>query len=164
MAEAGSNGSRGQEVSEPKTFTQEQVDAIIGDRLARANAKYADYEDLKAKADKFDKMEEANKTERQKAQDKAAKLEEKVKSMEKADQIRTVRAKVAEETGVPQGLLTGEDEETCKNQAENILKFAKGSRYPGVKEEKHSTKKTPASDAVTDEYREFAGQVFGQKE
>ena len=30
-----------------KTFTQEQLDAIITDRLQRERAKYADYEELK---------------------------------------------------------------------------------------------------------------------
>ena len=30
-----------------KTFTQAELDAIVGDRLKRERAKYADYSDLK---------------------------------------------------------------------------------------------------------------------
>lgn len=50
------------------TFSQAQVDAIIKDRLARKDKQFADYDDIKAKADEFDKIEEANKTELEKAQ------------------------------------------------------------------------------------------------
>ena len=54
-----------QEVTEAteRTFTQAEVDAIVGDRLKRDRAKYSDYDDLKAKAAKFDELEEANKSE-----------------------------------------------------------------------------------------------------
>ena len=61
--------------SESKTFTQVELDAIIADRLARNTAKFADYDDLKAKAAKVDLADENAKTELQKALDKAAKAE-----------------------------------------------------------------------------------------
>ena len=32
---------------EPRTFTQDEVNAIVADRLTRERAKYADYDDLK---------------------------------------------------------------------------------------------------------------------
>ena len=37
-----------------RTFTQEELNAIVGKRLAEEKSKFADYEDLKAKASKFD--------------------------------------------------------------------------------------------------------------
>jgi len=46
--DAGSSGSA-------KTFTQAELDAVVRDRLARERAKYADYDDLKAKAAEADK-------------------------------------------------------------------------------------------------------------
>ena len=52
-----------------KTFTQAELDAIVADRLARERAKYPDYENLKAKAAKYDAAEEAGKSELQKATD-----------------------------------------------------------------------------------------------
>ena len=39
---------------EPRTFTQDEVNAIVADRLTRERAKYADYDDLKAKAGRVD--------------------------------------------------------------------------------------------------------------
>lgn len=64
MADTGTqvnNVAENNQAAEAKTFTQEQVDAMIGERLGRERAKYADYDELKAKADKFTKIEEANK-------------------------------------------------------------------------------------------------------
>ena len=50
-----------------RTFTQAEMNAIISDRLSRERSKYADYDDLKAKAQQFDAAQEAGKTELQKA-------------------------------------------------------------------------------------------------
>lgn len=162
----GNNGNNGNGENQHKTFTQEEVNSIIGERLARQAEKYADYDDLKTKAAEYDRQQEANKSELQKVQDKAAKLQAKVDSMEKAGKIRDIRDKVSHDTGVPANLLSGEDEESCKAQAESILKFAKGSKYPGVREEKHETgrKTTPSENATDEDYRELAGQIFGRKE
>ncbi len=54
-----------------KTFTQADVDRIVQERLARAPKAPADYDDLKAKAGKFDELEAANATELEKAQKRA---------------------------------------------------------------------------------------------
>lgn len=60
------------EPTEPKTFTQEQVNEIVRERLARAKATPpADYEDLKAKAARLDELEEANKSELERANEAA---------------------------------------------------------------------------------------------
>lgn len=144
-----------------ENFTQEQVDAIVKDRLAREREKYKDYNDLKNKAAEYDKQQEANKTELQKSQDKVAALEKELSGMKEQEKVRSIRSKVSEKTGVPSNLLTGSDEDSCKAQAEAILKFAKGNKYPGVKETEHKTKSTSAEDS---EYRELAGQIFGRKE
>jgi hypothetical protein len=42
--------------------TQEDLDRIIGQRLAREQAKYANYDDLKVKAEKFDQAQVAAQT------------------------------------------------------------------------------------------------------
>lgn len=39
-----------------KTFTQDEVNALIADRLGREKKKYADYDDLKKKAEKFETL------------------------------------------------------------------------------------------------------------
>jgi hypothetical protein len=50
-----------QESDQGKTFTQDEVNKIIADRVARA--KPADYSDLKAKAAEYDKLAEKSQTE-----------------------------------------------------------------------------------------------------
>lgn len=61
--------------SSDKTFSQDQLDAIVKDRLARERAKYEGFEDLKAKAAELDKLKEAGATELEKAQKRAEKAE-----------------------------------------------------------------------------------------
>lgn len=117
-----------------RTFTQAEMNAIITDRLSRERSKYADYDALKAKADQFDAAQEAGKTELQKANEKAAKLQAQVDSLTRANTLREVRSKVAAETGVPADLLLGDTEEACRAQAEAILRFAKPGGYPAVKD------------------------------
>lgn len=129
------------EGAEKKTFSQAEVDEIVSERLKRERSKYADYESLKDKAAKFDQVEEANKTELQKATERAAALQLQLDKFTKANELRTIREKVATEMNIPVNLLTGEDEETCKAQAEAMLKWAQSpAPYPSVKDAGESKK------------------------
>ena len=119
-------------MADDKTFTQEELDSIVEGRLARERQKYADYEDLREKASKYDEYQEQSKTELQKEKEKSDALQAKLTALEKEGTVRQVREKVAKDTNVPAELLTGEDEESCKKQAEAILKFAKPKSYPGT--------------------------------
>lgn len=130
MAETVNQGTN-DSTQEPKTFTQDELNAILNDRLKREREKYTDYAALKEKADKYDKYEEESKTELQKANDKAEKLQKELDAMKQAATMQEVRAKVEKETGVPANLLTGATEEDCKAQAEAIKAFAK-PQYPNV--------------------------------
>lgn len=123
-----------QEKQAERTFTQAEVDKIVQDRLNRDRKDRADYDDLKAKAEKLAQIEEAAKSDLQKATEKATALETELKAMKKAEAVRTVREKVANEKGVPASLLSGETEEDCTAQAEEILKFAKPAGYPNVRD------------------------------
>ena len=123
-----------QEQSNPeKTFTQEEVDRIVGDRLRREREKFADYDSLKAKADQYDGIVEQNKSELQKATERATALEKELTGLKKAEAVRIIREKVATETGVPASFLTGETEEDCKAQAKALDDWKKPS-YPNVKD------------------------------
>ena len=158
-AEANGNNPTAGAEQETKTFTQEQVDSIVEGRLAREFKKYADYEELKTKAAEFDKQKEAEKSELQKATEKSEKLEAELNQLKRADELRGIRSKVSEETGVPATLLTGEDEDACKQQAEEILKFAK-PEYPSIK--KTETKVKPKAGGSPEYMREFAKEFFGR--
>ena len=122
-----------QEQQEAK-FTQADLDRIVKDRLTREREKYGDYDALKAKADKFDEIEEASKTELQKATEKAKALQDELDAFKKAESLRMMREKVAHDTGVPVNLLTAESEDACKEQAKQILEFSRPSGYPQVKD------------------------------
>ena len=117
-----------------RTFTQDEVNAIVGKRLAEEKGKYADYEQLKAKATKYDEAEEANKSELQKATERANALEAQIGEMRKAEEVRQIRERVSQQTGVPIGLLSCDTEEACTEQAKSILAFAQPNSYPKVKD------------------------------
>lgn len=130
------------DVAEVKTFTQDEVNSIVGERLAREREKYEgiNLDELKAKAAEFDKLEEANKSELQKASEKVAALEAELVSIKKSNEIKEMRNKVAEEQGIPSNLLTADTEEACIAQANAIKAFA-DPKYPEVKDggEVHKT-------------------------
>jgi hypothetical protein len=107
-----------------KTFTQADVDRIVAGRVA----KYSDYAELKDKAAKYDEVVEANKSELEKAQERANKLQSEVDKL----QSDAVRYEVSQATGVPANLLTGATKEDCETQAKAILEFSKPASYPVV--------------------------------
>lgn len=172
MGDNGTQGTQGapqgQQGTGQDSFSQEQVDAIVRDRLAREREKYKDYNDLKSKAAEYDKQQEASKTELQKAQEQAEALRKELSGLKEQEKVRSIRTKVSGETGVPSELLTGDSEEDCKTQAEAILKFAKGSKYPGIKETEHRKntviQANPSGEPSESDFREMAHQIFGRKE
>lgn len=99
-----------------RTFTQDEVNAIVTERLSRERAKYADYNDLKAKADQCDAVQ--------------AQLDE----LNRATTRKEMLVRVSAATGCPAELLTEETEEACTAQAKAIMKFANPDPgYPEVK-------------------------------
>ena len=117
-----------------KTFTQAELDKIVQDRVSRERSKYEGYEDMKSKAEKYDEMVEANKSELQKAQEEAAKLKEKIATMEKTASVKALRDKIAQEKGVPADLLHGETEEACNAEADKLISYAQANGYPAVRD------------------------------
>jgi hypothetical protein len=65
-----------------RTFTQSELEAIIKDRLERVQKKFTDYDDLRAKAEKLDKIEEANMSEAEKLHKQIAELQSKAEQAE----------------------------------------------------------------------------------
>lgn len=144
---------------EPKTFTQEEVNGIVNDRLARERKKYEgiDLEALKSKAAKFDEMEEANKTELEKANERANALQAKLDGIQKEKELSEMRSKVAEEIGVPANLLNGASEDECREQAEAIKAFAVPSGYPSVKD--GGEPQIMSKKSVRDEFASWASAI-----
>ena len=64
QTDAEKTGTEETQEQETQTFTQEDVDRIVQERLARAKPKKpADYDDLKAKAERLDALEAENQSE-----------------------------------------------------------------------------------------------------
>lgn len=144
---------------ETKTFTQDEVNKLVQERLGKERAKYEGYEELKAKAAKFDELDEANKSELQKAQEKTQQLQAELNKLKKDAEISVMRQKVATEKGVPADLLTGETEEACNEQAEKLLAFAgNNAAYPVVKDggEVHVNEKL----STADQFKQWAQQTL----
>lgn len=83
--------------SAERTFSQAELDRVVKERLARQKAQFGDYDDLKTKATEYDKLAEAQKTELQKAQDRAAELEQKMTAAEQRAQETALKAAVISE-------------------------------------------------------------------
>ena len=113
-----------------KTFTQAELDAIVKDRLKRANEKYSDYEALKEKAAKFDELEAANKTELEKATEQVKTLKAELEGIKKSSEISAMRTKIATENNVPIELLTGSTEEECTTQVTKIKELLSANGVP----------------------------------
>ena len=113
-----------------KTFTQAELDAIVKDRLKRNSEKYADYEDLKAKASKFDEIEAANKSELEKANEKLKAVTAELEGMKKAQELSALRTKIATENNVPVELITATTEDECKAQALKVRELTSANGIP----------------------------------
>ncbi len=111
------------ENNQESTFTQDQLNAILEDRLARERKKYADYDDLKRDAEAYRAKQESDKSELQKAQERIAELEAQADARAKRDAHAELVRKVMEEQKVDAkyaSLLTAEDEAGLKAQAKLI--------------------------------------------
>lgn len=134
---------------ETKTFTQDEVNSIVQERLFKERKKYPEnWESVVEKANKFDQMEEESKTELQRANERAQAFETELKALKAENEIKAIRDRISLETNIPASLLTANTEEECKAQAEAIKAFANPS-YPSVKDggEVQKLNKESARDA-----------------
>ncbi|WP_280439021.1 hypothetical protein [Nocardia cyriacigeorgica] len=110
--------------------SQEELDKIIGSRVARVKSQYADYDDLKSKAAKLDEIEQANKSELQKIAERAEAAERELA----AERNRALRAEIAAAKGVPASSLTGSTKEELEASADELIawrdKHASPKRRP----------------------------------
>lgn len=137
--------------------SQEDLNRIIADRISRERAKYSDYKDLKAKADRFDELEAANKSEIEKAKDQAAAAEQ-AAAKATADALRL---RVALKHGISDEdadlFLTGTDEETLTKQAERLTERVADRKKQGNHVPREGT---PPRQQPEDEMRAFTRQLF----
>ena len=108
--------------------SQEELDRIIQKRLDRERSKFADYDDLKSKADKLREFEEAQKTAEQKQAEELEKLRARASELESelSKKDRDILAqKVAADKGVAVRWIAGDTKEDMEASADEFLEAAK---------------------------------------
>lgn len=136
-----------------KTFTQAEMDAIIGERLARERSKYADYDEVKAKAAKFDEAEEANKSELQKAVEERDALKARIEKLEADKEHADAVAKAAAKHGVDAALLarmSGDVEENAAYLKQTMANAQKFGQVPDGGETTPPTVTRESIEAIKD--------------
>lgn len=109
--------------------TKEQIDKLMAINGQDINAMKSDIEALQHQIAGF--KEKPNSDELTKAQSQIEQLTKELAGMKSAEAVRLVREKVATEKKVPAHLLSGDTEEACAKQADDILAFAQ-PKYPAV--------------------------------
>lgn len=151
----GESGSEETQQKQGQTFSQADVDRIVKERIQRVETKYADYSDLKAKADG------------------AKTLEERLGSVEaelNTTKAGALRASIAAEFGISTKkgakgepsdadlFLTGADESTLTAQAQRLAgRQADLKKQGNVAPKEGATKTTGGSET---DMREFARALF----
>lgn len=142
-----------------KTFTQEEVDALIKKRLARAKSDVpSDYEELKKKATKFDELQNANKTELEKANEELGRLRADIAQRDETARIQKLKDEVSKETGVPVSLISGTTKEEMETFAQDVAEYAKKDSAPVLKK---SGKFAHGNNQDNDGYAEILRQLKG---
>ena len=133
-----------------QTFTQADVDRIVAERLKRereaTKARYADYDDLKAKADGAKTLE-----------DRVAEIERTAKESEE----RALRAEVANAKGLTPSQakrLVGSTREELEADADELVKDIGAQR----KNNNVSPREGTNPKAGDDQMREFARGLFAR--
>lgn len=155
--DGGGDGGSGKEYKAPAT--QADLDAIIKQRVERERAKFADYNDLKAKARQFDDVQQASKTEAEKANDRITSLERELAETKSTALRSRIQAKhgITDEDAAL--FLTATDEETLTKQAERLA-AREADRKKNGNHVPHEGQ-TPSSSGNTDE-RKFVADLFGR--
>lgn len=147
--------------------SQQELTAVLKDRLDRERAKFKDYNDIKAKAAKLDEIEQANLSELEKANGRITTAE----SDRDTAKAEALRLRIAVTHGISLEdadlFLTGTDEETLTAQAKRLSDRAaeqanaeaeRKKKNPIVSKEGTST--TTGTTTEEDD-REFARNFFG---
>lgn len=133
--------------------SQEQLDGILKNRLNRERAKYADYEELKGKAARLDEIEEAAKSELEKAKEAAASATAELQSLKASIALDKAKDDIAAEYGLPASILRGSSADELREHAKAISEQVK--LYPSTKDKGEGRKPTPEQTK-----NEFVSNLF----
>jgi hypothetical protein len=145
----GVDATQGASADKPeRTFTQAEMEAIIGERLKREKAKYADYSELQAKAAEYDKAQEASKSELQKAVEERDSLKSQLDALQAEKAHADAVAKAASEHGVDAALLARMSGDVEENALYLKSSMASVSKYGSVKDGGEATPPTVTRESI----------------
>lgn len=116
-----------------RTFTQEDVNRLLAQERRTQESRFAGYDELKAKADQFDQLEEANRTELERATARAEKAEKDLA----ASQAAQLRMQVAAAAKLPADMasrLQGDTAEELEADAEKLAELLTPERTESGRE------------------------------
>lgn len=121
------------------TFSQEDVNRIVQERLQREREKYSDYDDLKTAAERAQELEAEKQT-----------LAERVAEFEAKEEQQKLVNSVAEATGIPAAALKGDTKEELEAHAEVLKSLMKptGPVIPGQEKRPHKVEESDERKAV----------------
>lgn len=126
--------------------SQSEFDDRIKDRIKRAESKFSDYDEIKAKAARFDEIDAANKSELEKAEEARAAAEA-ARDEAVADGLRF---RIAAKHGISDEdadlFLTGRDEQTLTAQAERLAAREADRKKHGNRIDREGGGSTPLKD------------------
>lgn len=130
-----------------KSYSEDDVNRIVRERLARERAKHADYDEAKRKAAETDGLQ----TELDKANAQIADLKAKAEQAEHERELAGIRSAVAAKYGItdPTVLASGDDETQIDEFAKKLMKvFRPYERLDSARsrEATASARLTPAQD------------------
>jgi len=110
--------------TEVKTFTQDQVNAFMAEEKRKTQATFADYDDLKAKAEKFDKAEQASLSELERER-KAHEVDAaELKKYQTREQVSKWAAEIVKDSPIPANVLRGSTKEELVEHFEQLKALA----------------------------------------
>ena len=133
-----------------KTLSQAEVDKIVADRVARERKKFADYDTLKKKASELDKIQESQKSETQKLNDRLAAQAIELQEL-RVEKIRRAAASAAGLDPEMAEFITAADEDEAAEQAKKLADRLKPAGKPGAPDFKQGTRSTPPPQRSRDE-------------
>lgn len=148
------DGDSFKEVTDP-LHTQSDVDQIVTTRLDRERGKFADYEDLKAKAGSVDTIKADFEA---KLKDATGKVDNLTKDLNGA-KLETEKVKIVNEFKLPddvQEFVTGDSADEMRKRAEKLAKSIGGGKVNLDKKPK------PNKDGKPSDNKELAGKLFGK--
>lgn len=109
---------------EPKTFTQEQVNALLAEQKRKVGEKFADYEDIKAKASKLDEIEQASKSELEREREARATAESELTKYREKEQVSQWAAEIVKDSEIPAVVLRGSTREELEEHFNQLKALA----------------------------------------